>query len=415
MNRARTHRLLLAIACLGAGAIGYGGYGGFGLGRSNGPADKKPKEVPPVPVALAKAQQRSVPLLLEVTGRTEAYETVTLKSRVDGQVQAVVYAEGQRVKAGEPLLRLDPADFQAKLAQAEANGAKSQAQLSKARADLDRYVALRAKGFVSEEKVGEMRTALAAATATAQADSAASDLARLQLSYTTIKAPFAGTVGARLVFPGTAIKTNDTALAVVNRVQPLYVNFAVPEKYLPALRAGMQGKPSLRAAITLPGTSTRAEGDVRFLDNAVDTTTGTIQLKATLPNTDESLAAGQLVSVTLQYGQIENAVTIPAEAVQQGADGPFVYVVQDGMAQPRKLTLATVQANQAVVSAGLGAGDAVVTEGQLRLTPGAKVKPASKGKSESGDEAGHASGSQPGNKPGKGERQADSDKPADPR
>lgn len=369
MTRTRASLIFLAVACLGAGGAWYQ----FGRG---GAPEKKAKETPPVPVALARAQQGDTPLLLELTGRTEAYETVTLKARIDGQVQSVSFAEGQRVAAGEVLLRLDPADFQARLAQAEANAAKSQAQLAKARADLDRYVALRAKGFVSEEKVGEMRTALAAAEATARADAAAAELARLQLSYTTIKAPFAGTVGARLVFPGTAVKTNDTALAVVNRVKPLHVGFAVPEKYLPRLRAGLQGGQPLKAAVALPGGGPSAEGEVRFLDNAVDTTTGTIQLKAVLPNADEKLTAGQLVNVVLQIDLLKDAVTIPAEAVQQGADGPFVYVARDGAAELRKLALATVQRDRAVVASGLAAGEAVVTEGQLRLTPGARLKPA---------------------------------------
>jgi multidrug efflux system membrane fusion protein len=379
MNKTRASLLVLAAVCIGAGSW-------YQFGRGGGSADKKPKETPSVPVALAKAQQRDTPLLLEITGRTEAYETVTLKSRVDGQVQAVVFAEGQRVAVGEVLLRLDPADFQAKLAQAAANAAKSAAQLGKARADVERYIALRAKGFVSEEKVGEMRTALAAAEATTQADAAAADLARLQLSYTTIKAPFAGTVGARLVFPGSAVKTNDTALAVVNRIQPLYVNFAVPEKYLPQLRAGMQGGKALKAAIDLPGSdSAVATGEVRFLDNAVDTATGTIQLKAVLPNADEKLAAGQLVNVSLQLGLLKDAVTIPAEAVQQGADGPFVYVARDGAAELRKLKLIVVQQSRAVVATGLAAGETVVTEGQLRLTPGARLKPAGKSGADGGD------------------------------
>lgn len=383
MTRTRASLLILAVVCLGAGGAWYQ------FGRGGGTPDKKTKETPPVPVALAKAQQHDTPLLLELTGRTEAYETVTLKSRVDGQVLAVVFAEGQRVAAGALLLRLDPADFQAKLAQAEANAAKSQAQLAKARADLERYVALRAKGFVSEEKVGEMRTVLAAAEATTRADAAAAELARLQLSYTAIKAPFAGTVGARLVFPGSAVKTNDTALAVVNRVQPLYVNFAVPEKYLPKLRAGMQGRKSLSAAVSLPGAGgPAAAGEVRFIDNTVDTTTGTIQLKAQLANSDEKLAAGQLVNVVLQIDTLKDAVTIPAEAVQQGADGPFVYVARDGSAELRQIVLTTVQRERAVIASGLAAGETVVTEGQLRLTPGARLKPAGKGRAGAGSPGG---------------------------
>jgi multidrug efflux system membrane fusion protein len=204
----RTRTILMLVAVLGAGGAWY---------LTGPPPPAAARQTPPaVPVRLAPAVVRDMPLRLEITGRTEAYETVTLKSRVDGQVQGVSFTEGQHVRPGDVLLRLDPADFQARLDQAAANLAKSQAQLAKARADVERYIALREKGFVSAEKVGEMRTAAATAEAAARADAAAAELARLQLSYTVLKAPVNGVVGARLVFPGTAVKVNETALAVVN-------------------------------------------------------------------------------------------------------------------------------------------------------------------------------------------------------
>ncbi|TRZ89721.1 MAG: efflux RND transporter periplasmic adaptor subunit [Rhodocyclaceae bacterium] len=340
-------------------------------------AGKKGPAAPAVPVRLAKATVRDMPLRLEITGRTEAYETVTVKSRVDGQVLGVAFTEGQPVRQGDVLLRLDAADFQARLNQAEANQARSQAQSAKARADVERYVALRAKGFVSEEKVGEMRTAAAAAESTSRADAAAVELARLQLSYTTIKAPFAGVVGAKLVFPGTAVKVNETALAVVNRVRPLYVGFAVPEKYLPLLKAGMDsGKKSMKATISLPDGSSW-EGLVRFLDNSVDIATGTIQLKAVVPNHDENLAPGQFVAVSLVLDTLRESVVIPAEAVQQGVQGSFVFVArEDGNVDIRKIRVTSVQQQLVIVGDGLAGGETVVTEGQLRLTAGARVKSA---------------------------------------
>ncbi len=371
MAKTGTILLLAAILTAGGGAAWY-------YTRAEAPAaGKKGQTPPPVPVKLAKAVVRDMPLRLEFTGRTEAYETVTLKSRVDGQVQSVTFTEGQHVRQGDVLLRLDPADYQAKLNQMEANLAKSQAQLAKARADVERYIALRAKGFVSDEKVGEMRTAAAAAESSVHADAAAAELARLQLSYATIKAPFAGVVGAKLVFPGTAVKVNDTALAVVNRVRPLYVGFAVPEKYLPQLQAGMRSdKKSMKAAISLPGNRPAWEGDVRFLDNGVDTATGTIQLKAVLPNADEALAPGQFVAVSLVLETLKDAVVIPAEAVQQGAEGSFLFVAKDdSTVEVRKIRVASVQKLFAVVAEGLAAGETVVTEGQLRLTAGARIKP----------------------------------------
>ncbi|MCK9381020.1 MAG: efflux RND transporter periplasmic adaptor subunit [Sulfuritalea sp.] len=370
MTQTRTILLIAAVLAGGGGAAWY-------FTKPETPAaGAKGQASPPVPVRLAKAVVRDMPLRLEFTGRTEAYETVTLKSRVDGQVQSVTFTEGQHVRQGDVLLRLDPADFQARLNQAAANLAKSQAQLAKAHADVERYIALRAKGFVSEEKVGEMRTTAVAAESVARADEAAVELARLQLSYTTIKAPLVGVVGAKLVFPGTAVKVNDTALAMVNRVRPLYVGFAVPEKYLPQLQAGMRSdKKSMKAAISLPGSDAAWEGDVRFLDNGVDVATGTIQLKAILPNEDEKLAPGQFVTVSLVLDTLKEAVVIPAEAVQQGAEGSFLFVAkEDGSVDLRKVRVASVQQRFAIIAEGLAGGETVVTEGHLRLTAGARVK-----------------------------------------
>ena len=366
----RTRTILMLVAVLGAGGAWY---------LTGPPPPAAARQTPPaVPVRLAPAVVRDMPLRLEITGRTEAYETVTLKSRVDGQVQGVSFTEGQHVRPGDVLLRLDPADFQARLDQAAANLAKSQAQLAKARADVERYIALREKGFVSAEKVGEMRTAAATAEAAARADAAAAELARLQLSYTVLKAPVNGVVGARLVFPGTAVKVNETALAVVNRVRPLYVGFAVPEKYLPQLQAGIRtGAKSMKAAISLPGGGAAREAEVRFLDNGVDATTGTIGLKAIVPNDDETLAPGQFVAVSLVLDTLKQAVVIPAEAVQQGADGSFLFVAKDdGTVEIRKVRVASVQQQSAIIAEGLAGGEAVVTEGQLRLTAGARVKSA---------------------------------------
>jgi multidrug efflux system membrane fusion protein len=393
MTKTRTYLLIAAVLAAGGAATWH-------FTKSETPAAGKKGQTPPaVPVKLAKAMIQDMPLRLEITGRTEAYETVTLKSRVDGQVLGVTFTEGQHVRQGDVLLRLDPADFQARLNQAEANQAKSQAQLAKARADVERYIALRAKGFVSEEKVSEMRTAAAATEATARADAAAVELSRLQLSYATIKAPFAGVVGAKLVFPGAAVKVNETTLAVVNRVRPLYVGFAVPEKYLPLLKAGMgSAKKSMKAAISLPDGSAW-QGDVRFLDNGVDVATGTIQLKAVVANDDEKLAPGQFVGVSLVLDTLKDAVVIPAEAVQQGAGGSFLFVAKDdSTVEIRKIRIASVQKQFAIVAEGLAGGETVVTEGHLRLTPGARIKSADAAEGGAGKPA--AKPSDPG-KPGK--------------
>ncbi|CAB1371043.1 efflux RND transporter periplasmic adaptor subunit [Denitratisoma oestradiolicum] len=309
-----------------------------------------------VPVVTVVASSNELPVVLDLTGRTEAEETVTLRARVEGQVLAVPFTEGQHVKKGEALIHLDPADYAARLRQVEALA-------QKARLDARRYEELKDKGFVSAEKLADVR-------ASAEAQAAAAELARLQLSYTTIRAPFDGIIGARLVFPGTAVKANDTALAVVNRVRPLKVSFTVAEKHLPALQTALS-KGSLTATITAPG-GAAWEGPVRFLDNGVDRATGTIQLKATLSNTQETLLPGQFVQVRLVLDILRGAVTLPAQAIQQGPEGSYVYVVKaDQHVELRPVEVAAQYQGQVAIAKGITAGDTVVSEGQLRLTPGA--------------------------------------------
>lgn len=334
---------------------------------------------PAVPVKTATASLRDVPLTLAATGRTAAFESVTLKSRIDGQVVTTSFAEGRHVKRGDVLVQLDPADFAARLRQAEANLARDQALLAKSQADVERYLALKSKGFISEEKLNDVRTTQAANAAAVNADYAAVDIARLQLSYCTIRSTIDGIVGARLVFPGSSIKANDTSIAVVNRIKPLFVTFAAPEKHLAKIRqayaGGTAGKSGLVAMVSPPDNpALTVSGKVEFLDNAVDTATGTIQMKATLPNADEALSAGQFVNVRLTLDTLRQVVTIPTEAVQQGPNGLFVYTVSaEDTAQLRAIEVLASQNEWAVVSSGLEAGETVVTDGQLRLTPGARI------------------------------------------
>ncbi|GBG01983.1 RND transporter [Azospira sp. I13] len=335
------------------------------------------KGAKPVPVKVAQAVSADMPVTLSVIGRAEAYESVTLKARVDAQVLAVPFVEGQRVKKGEVLVRLDPATFAAQLRQAEAAQARDQAQLAKARLDVQRYQELRTKGFISEEKLNEVKANADALAATVQAGGAAAELARLQHSFTTVTAPFAGVVGAKQVHPGALVKNNDTVLAVVNRVRPLHITFTVPEKYLPRLKESLAGA-GLQAEITVPGSNAPAmQGPVRFVDNAVDASTGTIQLKAVLENEQEALTPGQFVNVSLVLQTLAGAVVVPAEAIQQGQEGSFIYVVQaDKSVQPKAVTVAASQGRRVAVSGGVAAGDTVVTDGQLRLTPGTKIEAA---------------------------------------
>lgn len=342
---------------------------------------KKKADPPPVPVTTAKATEQDIPVTLQVVGRAEAFESVALKARVDGQVGAVLFNEGQHVKQGDVLIRLDPGDFVARLQQAQATAARDEALIAKTRADTARYTALKDRNFVSEEKVNDIRTNEAAASANLRASKAAAELARLQLSYATVRAPFDGVVGARLVFPGSSVKTNDTLLAVVNRIQPLLVTFSVPERHLPRLRDAMgsrtrQSDGGMKVDVSLPGnTAQHFEGKVRFLDNAVDNTTGTILMKAELPNAEEKLTPGQFLNVTLLLDTLNKAVTVPNEAIQQGAEGNFLFVVKDdNSVEVRKVETAASDGKLTAVSKGLQAGETVVTDGQLRLAPGVKIK-----------------------------------------
>ena len=336
---------------------------------------KKSAEAPPVPVAVAPAVLRDIPVNLRVVGRAEAFESVTLKSRVDGQVDKVLFTEGQHVNPGDTLIRLDPTDFAARLRQAEAAVARDRALIAKTRADTARYVALKERNFVSEEKVSDIRTNEATAEADLAASQAAVEVARLQLSYATIRAPIAGIVGARLVFPGSAVKAGDVTVAVINRIRPLLINFAVPERYLPQLRAARQNG-DLAADITESGNDARHfQGLVRFIDNTVDESTGTIQLKAELPNEDEALMPGQFLNVSLLLETLKGAVSVPDNAIQQGSEGNYLYVLgKDGRVALRQVEALASLDGFTAVRGDLKAGEKVVTEGQLRLAPGVAAK-----------------------------------------
>ncbi len=362
--------LLLAVIAASVAGTGY-----WYQNTRQSTASTAARTVSPVPVTVARATLGDIPILLEVVGRAEAYESVTLKSRLDGQVLAVTYAAGQHVRQGEVLVRLDPGDFDARLLQAQANLARSEAQLAKARADVQRYLALLGRGFVSEEKVNELRTGETAAAATVKADQAALELARRQLAYTSIRAPFAGVVGARLVFPGSAVKMNETVLAVVNRVQPLYVTFSIPEKHLPRVRKAMASG-DMPARVTIPGDrEQRFAATVRFLDNTVDASTGTIQMKALLENRDERLIPGQFLEVSLSLDTLSNVVVVPAEAVQQGPEGNFLFVVRpDNTVEPRKIDVSANFRGLSAIGRGVASDEVVVTDGQLRLAPGSLVQ-----------------------------------------
>jgi multidrug efflux system membrane fusion protein len=338
-------------------------------------SDQQGRKPQAVPVKVALAEVRDYPLVLDTVGRVQASETVTLRARVDGMVEQVLMKEGGHVKAGQVLVRLDDAEYRTRLAQAEAVLARDEAQLANARTELARYEALKEKNYVSDDMLRASRTNVASLAAAVKGSQAALQNARLQLSHTVIRAPFDGRVGARVVSPGTAVRINDTALAVINRIHPVQVAFAVPERFLGQLQPLREGK-SLPVTITADSDSAlRAEGRADFIDNAVDVSSGTIQVKATLPNRDDRLTPGAFVRVSLALETLRNVVVVPTSALQQNENRNTVYVVgADKKAQLREVTVRDQREGLAAITAGLAAGDRVVIDGHLRLTPGAGVQ-----------------------------------------
>lgn len=349
------------------GARGEGGKGGAGkAGRGGGR---------PVPVVLATVEKRDVPITLNAVGRAEAFSTVSVRSRLDGQVLSVDFKPGQFVKKGQPLFRLDPGPLEAQLRVAQGNMLRDQALLAKARADLDRYSDLAKKGFVSASAVDGYKASVEALEGTVKLGQAAVDYAKIQFDFTTVRSPMDGVAGAVLVFPGGNVKANDTVVVVLNQMQPIYVNFAIPESQLDGVRA-LQKKGPVRAQVeTRDGTRSRLEARLVFIDNTIDTSTGTITLKAAYPNSDLRLTPGQFVDVNLVTRIIPDAVVMPIEAMQMSPSGNIVFVATaDNKVEIRPVKQSMPAGAMLVVPEGFQPGERVVIDGQLRLFPGASIE-----------------------------------------
>jgi membrane fusion protein, multidrug efflux system len=378
-----------------AGKIGAADKGGKpdGAGKAAGKPESYDKagkaaggRQPPVAVTVARVVQQSVPVRIQAVGSAEAYATVAIKARVDGQIVDVRFREGQEVRAGSVLFNLDPRPFEAALKQAEANQQRDLAQLAQAKRQEERYLELLQKNFISKEAYAQYQTGAETAKAAVLASKAALENARLQLEYTTIRAPIDGYTGRIQIQKGNLVKANDaTALVVLNQVHPINVSFAVPEQILPTVRKQMTGEP-LQVEATPPDAAKPAVGKLVFIDNAVDTTTGTIKLKAVFENREDALWPGQFVTVWLKLFEDKNALTLPSRAVQTGPNGQFVFVVKSDMSvEVRPITVERSEGDLSVIATGLAKGEQVVTQGQLRLTPGAKVLIKGEGRPQDGD------------------------------
>ncbi len=333
------------------------------------------RTTPDIPVAVATVAQQTVAVRIQAIGNVEAYSTVALKARVDGQIVEVNFKEGQEVRKGAVLFKIDARPFEAALRQAEANLMRDTAQKEQTRSQERRYQELLQKNFVSKEAYAQIRTSADTAEAVALASNAAIENARLQLEYCTIRSPIDGFVGKVMLQIGNMVKANDTSpLVIINQVRPIYVNFAIPEQRLSAVRSHMAKAQLSVEALPPNSDEVPATGTLSFVDNAVDTTTGTIKLKAQFPNKDNALWPGQFVGTSLKLYDQKEALTVPSQSVQTGPSGQYVYVVkQDMSTEVRKVELDRVDGDNAIIAKGLNKGETVVVKGQLRLAPGAKV------------------------------------------
>jgi len=355
-----------------------------------------------VPVTVAVASEKNVPVEIQVIGNVEAYTTISVKAQVGGELTRVMIHEGDYVKKDEVLFTIDQRPLEAALNQAVANLAKDEAALGQAQANVERdeaqakysaaqaarYADLFKAGVISKDQSEQLRASADALSHTVAADKAAIESARaaigssramvenarVQLGYTTTRSPIDGRTGNISIKQGNVVMPNNQELMTINQIEPIYVTFAVPEAQLAAVKRYMdQGKLTVRAK-PQDDTASEETGVLTFVDNSVDVTTGTIKLKGTFPNTDHKLWPGQFIRVTLRLTTQQNAVVVPNEAVQTGQNGTFVYVVKpDKTVESRTVVTGSRVEQDMVVDQGLEAGETVVTEGQLRLAPGSKV------------------------------------------
>ncbi len=395
-------------ACAGSTTVADGGDSGKGGGKSGGKSGGKAggrrsfDGGGPVPVVTSTVTQKDVPIEVAVVGNVEAYATITIIPQVGGQLMEVPFKEGDLVKKGQKLFQIDPRPLQASLAQNKANLARDRALVGQAQANLardiasqkyaqaeaERYGKLFEQGIVSREQGDQYRTnsdtlaqsvladqaAIESSRAQISSDEAAIENATVQLSYTTIYSPIDGKTGNLAVKLGNVVSANGTSLIGITQLEPTYVTFAVPETNLSEIKRYMAGGRLQVVATTQDGENAKEVGELTFVDNNVDMTTGTIKLKGTFPNTDHKMWPGQYVNVVLRLTMRPHALVVPNQAVQSGQDGSFVYVVgEDRRVAARPVTVGPRAGQDLVIDKGLEQGETIVTEGQLRLAPGAQV------------------------------------------
>jgi len=331
----------------------------------------------PVPVTPGVVQQKDVPIYLNGIGTVQAFNTVTVHSRVDGQLQKVLFTEGQDVKEGDILAQVDPAPFQTALDQASGKKGQDVAQLQNANLDMQRDTDMLAKKVISSQQYDTQKALVDQLAATVAADQAAIASAQVQLDYATIRSPLTGRVGIRQIDQGNIIHATDTnGLVVITQLQPISILFTLPEQNLKAIhQQSLDGSGLQVLAVDRDDNGILDTGSVAVVNNQIDPTTGTIQVKATFPNAKYQLWPGQFINARLLLMTRKDGIVVPAQVVQNGPDGAFVYMIQpDNTVQMRKIKVAQVDNNVALIDDGLKPGEKVVVDGQYKLQPGAKIK-----------------------------------------
>ena len=370
MSILKSQRLVLfvlAVVVLGAG---------YGVWRTRPPAVGRPLGPPLVSVKAAIAERKNVPVYVRGLGTVQAFNTVRISTRVDGQITKVFFTEGQEVKAGDPLFEIDPRPFQAALDRAAAAKERDVAQLKGAQLDLERYGKLVPSGWQSRQSYEDQQATVGQLQGAIKADQAQIDTAKLNLEYATVVSPLDGRTGARLVDIGNFVQASQgTALVMITQIKPIFVNFTVPQDILDRVRQAQNSQPLKVFAYTNNDKTRLAEGTLSLINNQVDASTGMVVVKATFDNADERLWPGELVSARVIMATQENVITVPMDAVLEGSDGDYVYVIKpDKTVEHRDVAVALSEEGLAVIERGLAPGESVVTEGQGRLSNEAKIK-----------------------------------------
>lgn len=360
---------LLGVALLGAWLV-------FRSGPSSSIAAKADGASRAVPVVVASVAQGDASSSISAIGTVQAFNAVLIRSRVDGTLEKVAFTEGQRVHQGDLLAQIDARPFEAQLHAALAQKAHDEAQLANVERDIDRYTYLASQKIYPQQQLDSARAQAAQLKATVAMDQAQIDNARVQLDYTTIRAPLDGLTGARLVDAGNMVHATDTTgLVLITQIHPIYVSFTLPQDALPALLAARRNAPVEVIAGNRDASRTLGKGVLTLIDNQIDAATGTIHCKATFDNDTETLWPGQFVSLRVVFGVAHDALTLPASAVQQGPTGTFVFVIKpDQTAALRYVEIASTEAGRSVVTRGVSKGEQVVVEGQFKLEDGTRVR-----------------------------------------